>query len=137
MKILTQRLVFDVVPAGAYAESQTAPAEHVDGSGLLGHQHRLPLGQDYYPGEHLDTLGHPGEVAEEHEGLVEHVLALVGAAPVGAAGHVGPNDMVEGYEMVVAQRLGRLGVVSDHCRVGADLGLRKDDSYSHVSISLA
>ena len=39
--------------------------------------------------------------------------------------------MVVCPEVVVVQRLGGLGVVSEADRISANLGLGKDDSYAH------
>src|SRR5688500_11344072 len=46
---------------------------------------------------------------------------------------VGTEHMVIGQHVREAQALGRLGIIADGGRVGADLGLRKHHTYSHTN----
>ena len=126
MKILAERLVLDGVPAHADAEAEPAAAQHVHRGGLLRHERRLALRQDDDAGDELDALGDAGEVAEQHERLVELVGVAVGAAPALAARGVRAEHVVEGEQVVVAQLFGGLGVLLDGGGVGGYLGLGED-----------
>ncbi len=46
MEVLPQGFILDDIPAHANAKPHTALAEHIDLSGLLGHQGGLPLRQN-------------------------------------------------------------------------------------------
>ena len=73
-----------------------------------------------------------GQVPEENERFVERIPVGIRWAPTGAAGGIGPNHMVIGEDMVITQFLGRLRVISNRYRVGANFGLGKDDSKTHI-----
>ena len=85
-------------------------------------------------GNQLDFLCQAGQIPEKNEWLMERVLVRIRWAPAGAAGRVGPNHMVIGEDVVITQFLGRLRVISNRYRVGADFGLGKDDSKMHISL---
>src|SRR3989442_13844550 len=78
VKVLPQGLVLDMVPADAHAEAQAPAGENVHRSRLLGHEGRLPLGQDDDAGHELEAPRAGAEVTEQNEDLVEG--ALVGVA---------------------------------------------------------
>src|SRR5581483_12320000 len=83
LEVLTERLVFDGVPAEADAQSEAAPREDVDRRRLLGNQNGLSLGQDDDAGHEPDPTGDPGQEGEQCEGLVKGVS--MGVRPATAA----------------------------------------------------
>ena len=131
VKILVQGLVFHGVPADAHAQAQPSAAEHVYGRRLLGHQRRLPLTQNDDRRHQFQLLGNGGEIAVEHEGLVKHIALCVGAFPIPVVCRVGAQDVVKDDHVGVTQFLGRLGEIAYGFRVGADLGLRENDTELH------
>jgi len=128
-----QRLVLHPVPARADAEAHAPAGEHVDLRRLLGDQGGLALGEDQDRGAELEPLADRRDVAEQDEGLVEHVDLAVGALQalevVGSG--IGAENVIEGQEMIEAHLLHRLDVVADADRIGADLGLRENDAEFH------
>ena len=97
-------------------------------------ERRLALRQDEHAGDELERGRDRGEVAEEDEELVELVLGRVRPRPVRPRGDVGAEHVVVGEQVAVAQLLGRLRERAHRARVGADLGLRKDDAELHGRI---
>ena len=124
-------LEFGPVPADADAEPEPAAAEHVDFGGLLGDQCRLPLRQDEDAVDEAELLRHAGKEAEQDEGLMEHRIMVVWPFPAGTACRINPDDMIEGENMRIAERFGRLCVVAHGNRVGADVELRKNHAKLH------
>ena len=135
--VLPQGLVLNFVPAHADAQAQAAAGQHVHLGGLLGDQGGLALGQDDDAGAHFNLFGDGGQIAEHYERLVEHIVLVVGAVPLGALGRVGAQHMVKDQQVCVAQGLGGLGKILDGGRVGADFGLGKDGSELHDAGLLA
>ena len=135
VEVLPQRLVLDGVPAYTHAEPQPSTGQHVDRGGLLGHEGRLALRQDYHPADQLNALGDPRQVSEQDEGLVKHVRVPVRPGPPGPARDVGPEDVIERQQVVEAHLFGSLGVVPYGCGVRADLRLWKDNPYLHTITS--
>ena len=129
--ILPQGLVLHLVPAHADAQPQPAAGQHIHFGGLLGDQGGLALGQDDDAGAHFNLFGNGGQIAEHHERLVEHIVLVVGAVPLGALGRVGAQHMVKDQQVFVAQGLSGLGKILDGGGVGADFGLGKDGSELH------
>ena len=82
-------------------------------------------------GDELEPGRHAGQVAEEHEDLVEHVLGPVRADQVGMAGVVRAEHVVVGEQVVEAELLHGLRELAHAAGVGADLGLREDGSELH------
>jgi hypothetical protein len=75
-----------------------------------------------------------GEIAEEHEGLVEHVRLRVRPDPSGPVGGRGAEDVVVGDQVVEAEVLDGLGEVADDDRVRADLGLGENHAEPHPAV---
>ena len=126
MEVHAQRLVLDRVPADAETEAEAPACEHVDLRRLLGEQCRLALPGDDDAGDELEAACHAGQVAEEHEDLVEHVLGAIRADEVRVAGVVRSQHVVVGEQVVEAELLHGLRELAHALRVGADLGLRED-----------
>src|SRR5437588_6412307 len=131
-EVLVQRLVFDRIPPDANAETEASPAQDVDLRRLLGDQDGLALRQDQDAGDKLQTLREAREVPKQHQRLMEEAAIGVRAAPVTVMRCVGPDDMIEGQQVRVAERLRRLRIVPDGERVRGDLRLWKDDANTHV-----
>ena len=64
VEVLSQRLVFDVVPPYADSQPQPSAAKEVHLGSLLRNQGRLPLGQNEDARRQLQLLGDAGEVPE-------------------------------------------------------------------------
>ena len=79
-----ERLVLDRVPTEADAEPEPAVGEQIDLGGLLGDERRLALRQDDDARDELERRDR-GEVAEQHERLVERRIDVVGTATGAAA----------------------------------------------------
>ena len=125
MKILPERLVFDVVPAGADTEPQPAARQHIDTSGLFRDESGLPLRQDEDRGHQFQGLRQARQIAVENEWLKELALRRIRAIPIGAARRVGAQNMIVDDDMIVADVLGGGRETGDILRVSADLRLRK------------
>ena len=130
-EIHAERLIFDVVPADANAEAQAAPAQDIDGGGLFGDQCRLSLPDDDDAAGEFYFFGDGGEISIEHEQLVKTVGMFVRALEIVRRG-VAAEHMVEGQDMVEAEPFHGLGIILDRGWVGADFGLWKDGSDTHV-----
>ena len=133
-EVLAERLELDEVPAEADPEPEAPAGENVDLGGLLGDERGLPLREDEHAGDELEPGNDSGEVAEEDEDLVEHVLGRVWAGPLGTVGDVRAEYVVVRQQMGESELLGRLGVLADAARVSADLRLREDDSDLHEAM---
>ena len=127
-----KRCVFDLVPADADAHAEASAGEQIDLGRLFRHQRRLPLRQDQDAGHEADGLGEGGHPREERKGLVEHIFVVVGSArlPAGPI-RIGAQHVVVSQNMMVAHSLGRLRKVTQHSRIGADLGLWEYNSELH------
>ena len=130
-EIHAERLIFDVVPADADTEPEAALAQDIDGGGLFGDQRRLPLRQDDDAAGELDFFGDAGEISVKHEQFVKTVGMLVGAFEVVCRG-VAAEHMIEGQDMVEAEAFHGLRIIFDGGRIGADFGLRKHGSNTHL-----
>ena len=128
VEIHPQRLVLDRVPADAETEAKAAAGEHVYLRRLLREQRRLALRRDDDSGDELEPRRHAGEVAEEHEDLVEQVLGPVRADEVGVACIVRTEHVVVGEEVVEAEVLYGLRVLADSTGICANLRLRENDA---------
>src|SRR5215203_750190 len=62
---------------------------------------------------------------------MEHSLVGI-SSPAFSVGGVGTKHMIVGEEVLVAEILGSLSVVSDHLRVGAYLTLWESHAYLHT-----
>ena len=88
-ELLVKGVVLDVVPTGPDTEAEATAREDVDFSGLLRDEHSLALGQDDDTRHQFHALGDGGEVAEQHEGLVEGGLVRVRAPTASVRGPAG------------------------------------------------
>ena len=70
-------LVLGGVPTDTDGEPDASTAEQVDRRDLLGDQRRLALRQHQHAGDEVHSGGERGEMAEQHEDLVERVLGRV------------------------------------------------------------
>jgi hypothetical protein len=130
-EVFTERVVLDIVPANADAETQATLAQHVDLRRLLGHESGLTLGENENARDQLEPRGHRREKTKEHHGLVKRVLVGVGPSQAGLPGRVSAQYVVIDEQVVIAEPLGRLGVVLDGLGIVAELGLRKHDPVLH------
>ena len=73
VKILVEPGELDLVPADPDAEPEPPAAQHVETGRLLGDEHGLALRQDQHAGRKAELLGAAGEVAEQHERVVEQI----------------------------------------------------------------
>ena len=90
----------------------------------------MALRQDDDAGDEFQSLRNRGEKAEQNEGLMERVGVLVGAPEI-VRGRVAAEHVIEGEDVLVAQRLGRLPIVANDRGIVADLGLWKNDTKLH------
>jgi hypothetical protein len=135
-EVLAQGLVLDGVPSEADTEPEPAAGEKVDFGRLLGDQGRLPLRENDDPGDELQRC-ESGQVAEEHERLVEGRVEVVGARPSLVDGRVGPHHVVVGDDVGVTE-LFHPGPVGAHgAGVTADLGLGEHDADLHGGASVS
>src|SRR5437879_1162259 len=134
VKVLVQGLVLDMVPADAHAEAQAPAGENVHRSSLLGHEGRLPLGQDDDAGDELEASRAGPKVTEENEDFVEGTLVGVRrtATELVEAFQRTAEHVVEDEQVVVASGLNSLGIVADDRGVRADLRLGKHHAEFHV-----
>ena len=128
-EVHAESFVLDMVPADRHAEPKPPFAEHVERCGLLRRQRGLALRQDDDAGDEFEP-GDRGEKAEQHEGLVERIGVLVGTPELVGRG-VAAEHVVEGEDVLVSQRFGRLPVVANDRRIVADLGLWKHNAKLH------
>src|SRR5215212_7769193 len=131
LEIFTKCLVLHGVPAYAHPKAQPSVAKDVDFGRLFGDERALPLGQDYDTADELKTLRDGGQVAKEGQRLMEHGLVGI-PSPAFSVGGVGTENVIVGQEVLVAQILGGLSVLSDYFRIGAYLTLWESDAYLHT-----
>src|SRR5215207_6879962 len=131
LEIFTKRLVLHSVPAYAHPKAKPSIAKDIDFSRLFGDERALPLGQDYDTTDELKTLGDGGQVAKEGQRLMEHGLVGI-SSPAFSVGGVSTEHVVVGQEVLVAEVLSGLSVVSDHFRVGTYLSLGESHAYPHT-----
>ncbi len=124
-----ERLVLDMVPADADAESQPAAAQDVDLGRLLGDHAGLALRQDQHAAAQLDLLGDGGDEGHRREGLVKGIVLAVGRLPVAARGRA--KDVIGDLDAVVAEILGGLRPIADLRRVGADVAGGEEGIQQH------
>ena len=104
---------------------------------MLRYERRLALGEDDNTGNEFEACRDSREVAEEHERLVKHILVGVRAAPVWTTAlRVRAEHVIEHEQVLETEALDRLRVGTDGARVGADLGLRKDNAKLHLHLLL-
>src|SRR5262245_52390393 len=103
-----------MVPADAHSEPQTPAGENVHRSRLLGHEGRLPLGQDDDAGDELEASRAGAKVTEQNEDLVEGALVGVrrDAAELVETLQRAAQHVVEDEQVVVASALSSLGIVA-------------------------
>src|ERR1019366_8348585 len=122
VKILVQAFVFDLVPADTDAQTEAAVAEQIEAGGLFGDQDGLALRHDQDAGGEAETVGAAGEEAQHHERVVHGMLIGADADALGLRpGGVGAHDVVAGDDVVEAEALDRLSVVTDDGPAGADI----------------
>ena len=90
----------------------------------------LTLRQDDDAGDEFEPLRNRGEKAEQNERLMEGVGVLVGAPEI-VRGRIAAEHVIEGEDVFVPQRLGRLPIVANDRGIVADLGLWKNDTKLH------
>ncbi len=78
----------------------------------------------------------PGQVAEEHQRLVERGADVIRPVPPLMNFRVRAEHVVIGQQVGVPQLLDRLSVGTDRARIGADLCLREHHAYVHGSLSI-
>ena len=100
------------------------PRQHVETGRLLGDEHGLALRQDQDAGRKAELLRAAGEIAEQHERVVEQIVDVV-AVPARPARGVDPEHMVGRLEEIVADRLRRLRVFAHDRRLAADIAPRQ------------
>ncbi len=133
-KIFVEADELDLVPADADAEPEAAAAQDVERGGLLGDQHGLALRQDQDLGREADRLGAAGEVAEQHEGIVEQILRGVAVLVLRPVGGVDPEHVVGQRQMVVAELLRRLGELARGVGLAADIDQGQRDAELHGNL---
>ena len=121
-EVRAESLVLRPVPSDADRDADASPAQQVDGRDLLRRQCRLALREHEHAGDEVQPLGHRGEMAEQHEDLVERVRRRVRRArevaertrpePIGC----GTEDVVVGHEVSEARVLGGARPRPDRCR---------------------
>ena len=125
MEILVQADELHLVPADADAKAEPPAAQHVEAGGLLRHQHRLALRQDQHADGEADALGAAGQESEQHERIV---VRVGGGAdpPSGVVGRgIDAEHVVRRDQIRIAKRFGRLRIVADDRRPGADIDHRQ------------
>src|SRR6267143_746717 len=129
----SQRFVLHLVPADASTDNEASARQNVHLCRLFCHERRLPLGENEDRCRELQPRCDRGEVAEQHEGLVERRAVVVGTGPAARAVGVSTEDVVEDHETVVSEVLDRAGVFRDHLGIGPDLELREYRARPHES----
>jgi hypothetical protein len=79
MEVLPEGLVFDIVPADSYTESQSTPREEVDVGSLPCHERSLALRKDQDSGGESDPVGDARQVSEHDKRVMEWVVLGIGA----------------------------------------------------------
>ena len=133
-EILTERFVFDGIPADADTETQPAAAEQIDLGRLLGDQRGLSLRQDDDAGDELQLLGHGGEVAVHDERLVKCRVHVVGAIPALVNLRIGADDVVVDENVAETQFLDPLAVRAHSAWISAEFRLRERHANSHPGV---
>src|SRR6266480_1127682 len=128
-----QRFVLHLVPADAGTDDQASARQNVHLCRLFCHERRLSLGENEDRCRELQPRCDRGEVAEQHERLVERRAVVVGAGPPARPVGVSTEDVVEDHETLVSELLDRAGVLRDHLGIGPDLELREDRARPHES----
>ena len=78
MEVLTEGLVFDMVPSDSNTESKPAAGQQCDIGCLPCHERRLTLRKDQDAGGELDSLGHRSQIREHHKRVVERITIGIG-----------------------------------------------------------
>src|SRR5215211_2364333 len=130
-ELFSKRLVLHSVPADPYPKAQPSVAKDINFSRLFGDECGLPLGQDYDTTDELNTLSDGGQEAKEGQRFMEHGLVGI-SSPAFSVGGVGTKHMIVGEEVLVAEVLGGLSVVSDGFRIGTYLTLWESNAYLHT-----
>jgi hypothetical protein len=71
VEIFAERFILHRIPADANAETESTPAQNIQGCRLLGHEHRLTLRQDNDPCDQLDFFRQRGKIAKKHKRLMK------------------------------------------------------------------
>ena len=125
VEVHAQALELDLVPADADAQAEAALAQRVEAGRLLGHQRRLALRQDQHAGGKADLARDAGQEGEQHEGIVIGRGGGADAAPAIILGRIDAEHVIGRDEIVEAQPLGRLRIVAQDGRAGADVADRQ------------
>ena len=135
VKILVQAFVFDLIPADADAEPEAAVAQPIEPGRLLGDQHGLALRHDHDAGCEAKLRGTAGKEAQHDERVVDGLFVGADADSFRLwLGGVGAHHMVAGDDVVEAEALHRLPVVTDDGRAGTDIADRQRCSDLHGSL---
>ena len=124
VEILVEPGVLSFVPADPDAEPEPAAAQDIESGRLLGDKHRLALRQDQDAGREPELLRAAGEIAEQHERVVEQIFRGV-AVPARPARGIDPEHVVGGLEKVVPDGFRRLREFAHDARVAADIAQRQ------------
>jgi hypothetical protein len=124
MEILVETGVLSFVPADPDAEPEPAAAQNVKAGRLLGDKHRLALRQNQDAGREPELRCAAGEIAEQHERVVEQIFRIV-AVPARPARGIDPEHVVGGLEEVVADAFRRLREFAHDVRIAADVAQRQ------------
>lgn len=102
-KVLTERVVFDVVPTRADSQPKSLAGEQIDIARLLRDQDGLSLWKDQHAAYELDSLRDPGQVAEGDEGIVKRIRFRIRAPELWFASFMdGAHDVVVEEDVVEA-----------------------------------
>src|SRR4051794_3270926 len=103
-ELLPKGFVFDVAPADANTEPQTAARKQIDIGGLARHKGGLALRKAQDPGREADALRRPSQVSKHDKRVVEWVMFVVWAGQLRRSVSVyGTQYVVVGEEVVKAR----------------------------------
>src|SRR5215469_4933440 len=119
VEVLVEAGELDLVPADPDAEPEPAGAQHVETGRLFRDEHGLALREDQYPGRKAELVRTAGEVAEQHERVMEQTGA--GAAGLRCAGLAGTEHMVGRLDEIVADCFSGLRIFPNNRGIAADI----------------
>src|SRR5262249_3338339 len=129
LPVHTERLVFDEIPAGADPEPETSAGQDVGFGRLLRADAGRALRQNQRAAGRADRLGHGGEEAQSHEGLVERVALVVERGPAVARGSA--EHVVGDLDAGITEVLRRLRPIADLRVVRSDVAGREEGVEPH------
>ena len=113
-------LKMDNVPAPYYIEYRLSDVAEYDAEAAFG-----ALRQDQHADRKADALSAAGEKAEQHERVVVRVGGGADAATGMVRRRIDAEYVIGRHQIRIAEALGRLCVVADDRRSGADVDYRK------------